>query len=69
MGSLKRGREVRPRALHGNDLGLVDRIGIAFVNDGGRPLANTFLSQSVPDPYTMAIANPSSVGTAQTGVW
>ena len=33
------------------------------------PLASTFLSQSVPAPYTMAITNPSSVGTAQTGVW
>jgi hypothetical protein len=33
------------------------------------PLANTFFSQSVPAPYTMAITNPSSVGTAQTGVW
>jgi hypothetical protein len=32
------------------------------------PLATTFLSQSVPDPYTMAITKPSSVGTAQTGV-
>jgi hypothetical protein len=32
------------------------------------PLANTFLSQSVRDPYTIAITKPSSVGTAQTGV-
>jgi hypothetical protein len=32
------------------------------------PLANAFLSQSVRGPYTMAITNPSSVGTAQTGV-
>jgi hypothetical protein len=69
MGSLQRGREVRPSTLLGNDLGLVDRVGLALVHDGGRPLANTFLSQSLPDPYTMAITNPSSVGTAQTGVW
>jgi hypothetical protein len=37
MGSLQRGREVRPSTLLGNDLGLVDRVGLALVHDGGRP--------------------------------
>jgi hypothetical protein len=37
MDSLQRGREVPPGAVHGNDLGPVDRAGFAFMHDGDRP--------------------------------
>jgi non-ribosomal peptide synthetase component F len=39
-----------------------------LVTSSAAQLANTFLSQSVRDPYTIAITKPSSVSIAQTGV-
>jgi hypothetical protein len=47
---------------------VVDPVGAALVDEGADPLASTFWSQSVFNPYTRAITNPSSVATAPTGV-
>jgi len=53
--SLILGWKIGRSRLHRDDLGLVDPVGVPFVDDGGGPTEST-------------ITNPSSVATAPTGV-
>ena len=69
MGSLLPWREVDRDCRKWNDLRLVDGLCLSVMDDGGGPLARTFLTQSLFDPYGSAIAKPSSIMTARTGVW
>jgi hypothetical protein len=50
VASLNLGWEVGVRGLHRDDLGPFHSVGVPFADDGGGPLASTFLSQSVFNP-------------------